>query len=116
MTKYKAFSIIFILFFGFTFAQNMEPKFEKQNDLTKATYFYENGDVKEIGYFKNEKLQGKWVSYNQKGKITAIANYENGIKEGMWYINTDGAVKELTYQSNKLIKVKDLDKTELSLL
>lgn len=107
MKKHKALAIIFILFIGFTFAQNVEPKFEKQDDLTKATYFFDNGDIKEVGYFKNQKLDGKWVSYNQKGKITTIANYENGKKEGTWFVVTNDTVRELTYKSNKLINVKN---------
>ena len=108
MKKLLSFTIMFILFISISLAQNVEPKFEKQDNLTKATYYFDNGDIKEVGFFKNKKLQGKWISYNQEGKITAIANYENGIKEGTWFVVSNDTVKELTYKSNKLIGVKNI--------
>jgi len=109
-------TIVFLLFIGLSFAQNTEPKFEKQDNLTKATYYYDNGDIKETGYFKNEKLQGKWISYNKNGKVTTVANYENGKKEGIWFIISNDTVKELTYKSNKLIGVKNKKASELSFI
>ncbi|NOQ92061.1 MAG: hypothetical protein GQ552_05005 [Flavobacteriaceae bacterium] len=116
MKKLLSFTIMFILFISISLAQNVEPEFEKQDNLTKATYYFDNGDIKETGFFKNEKLQGKWITYNQEGKITAIANYENGKKEGKWYVISNDTIKELIYKSNKLIEVKNKKGTELSLI
>jgi antitoxin component YwqK of YwqJK toxin-antitoxin module len=108
MKKVITFTMSFFLFLGMTFAQEIKPKFEKQDNLTKATYYYDNGTVKETGYLKNDKLHDKWISFNKEGKITTIANYKNGIKEGKWYVVENDTVKELTYKSNKLIKVENL--------
>ena len=46
-------ALIFVLTLGV--AQEIKPQFEKQEDLVKATYFYEDGQVKEIGFFKNSR-------------------------------------------------------------
>jgi antitoxin component YwqK of YwqJK toxin-antitoxin module len=105
---------LFLLFIVITNAQEVKPKFEKQNGLTKATYYYDNGAIKEVGFFKNEKLHDKWISYNKEGDITTIAIYNNGKKDGKWYVVTNDSIKELTYKSNKLIKIKNVKGTELS--
>ena len=111
-----SFLLVFVFFTSISTAQNVEPKFEKQDNLTKATYYFDNGNIKEVGFFKNEKLQGKWVTYNQDGKITAIANYQNGKKEGKWFVISKDSIKELTYKSNKLIEIKNMKGNELSLI
>lgn len=109
--------ITFCFFFSFMmgsgFAQNIKPKFEKQDELTKVTYYFDNGKIKETGFFRSTKLQGKWIKYNNKGEITTIANYENGKKEGKWFVLINNKVKALTYKTNKLIQVKDLQKEHL---
>lgn len=40
------------------FAQTEKPVLEKEGNLVKATYYHENGKVKQQGYFKNGKLDG----------------------------------------------------------
>ena len=112
----KNYIIIFfaLLYTGVAIGQNTKPKFEKQDDLVKATYFYEDGNVKQIGFFKNKKLHGEWTYFNQKGEKTTIAKYENGMKTGTWLVLSDGIVKEVTYDKNKIVEVKDLEETDLA--
>ena len=99
-----------------SFAQAVEPTFEKQDDLVKATYFYDNGIIKEVGFFKDNKLQDQWISYNQEGKIKVVAFYNEGKKDGKWYLVGDESVKEVTYKSNKIIKVEEVQDLELSFI
>ncbi len=105
---------LFLLFVVTAYAQEVQPKFEKQAGLTKATYYYGNGAVKEVGFFKDNKLHNKWVSYSKEGDITTIAMYNNGKKDGKWYVIVNDSIKELTYKSNKLIKIETVKGTELS--
>lgn len=97
-------------------AQDKEPTFERQDDLVKATYYHDNGMIKEVGYFKNDKLHDQWIKYDQAGKIKIVATYDNGLKDGKWYIVGDDSVKEITYQSNKILKVEEVEGTELSFI
>ncbi|MCP4884068.1 MAG: hypothetical protein GY908_09765 [Flavobacteriales bacterium] len=113
MKKLIAAVIVCMMTLSTSFAQEKEPKFEKQEDLVKATYYHDNGMVKEVGFFKNEKLHDKWVSYNKEGKIKVVAFYNNGEKDGKWYMIGDDAVKEVTYKSNKIVNVKEVDKSDL---
>jgi hypothetical protein len=34
------------------------PKFEKQSDLLKVKYFYEDGSINQVGFFAKDKLHG----------------------------------------------------------
>ena len=116
MKKFIASIVVFLMIVTVSFAQQMEPTFEKQEDLVKATYYHDIGMVKEVGFFKNDKLHDKWVSYNEEGKIKVVAMYNNGEKDGKWYMIGDDAVKEVTYQSNKIVKVQEVEKADLSFL
>ena len=40
-----------------TFAQNREPKLEEVNGLVKATYYHENGEIQQEGFFADGKLE-----------------------------------------------------------
>jgi len=116
MKKISAYLVLFLLMVNVSFAQGIEPKFEKENDLVKATYYHDNGIVKEIGFFKEDKLHDKWISYNQEGKIKVVAFYNNGLKEGKWYLVGKDSVKEVTYKSNKVVKVQMVEESALSFI
>lgn len=94
---------------SFSFSQSIEPQLEVSGNLVKATYFYENGSIQQVGYFKNGKLDGKWNLYNENGIILTIAEYSNGEKTGVWkYFNDSIAVKEVTYSKNSIISENDI--------
>jgi len=116
MKRFVMTSVIFVLMVNMSFAQAVEPTFEKQDDLVKATYYYDNGIIKEVGFFKDNKLQDQWISYNQEGKIKVVAFYNEGKKDGKWYLVGDESVKEVTYKSNKIIKVEEVQDLELSFI
>ena len=116
MNRLIATLVLFILTVQISFAQSKKPVFERQNNLVKATYFYDNGAIKEVGYFKNDKLHSQWISYNEEGKVKVTARYKNGKKHGKWYFVGDDTVKEVNYKSNKIIKVKDVEELDTSLI
>ena len=116
MKKSLLFIALGLFLVNVSFAQEVKPSFEKQNDLVKATYFYEDGQIKEVGFFKDDKLHDKWISYDKTGKVKVVANYENGMKEGTWYITGENSVKVVTYKSNRVVKVEEVDELEESLI
>ncbi|WP_417884792.1 toxin-antitoxin system YwqK family antitoxin [Zunongwangia sp.] len=91
-------------------AQNghKKPVFEKQNELIKGTYYYEDGNVKQEGTYKDGKLHGEWVSYDKNGKKIAYATYANGKKVGTWYFWQGSLVKKVNYDSNKIVVVSTI--------
>jgi antitoxin component YwqK of YwqJK toxin-antitoxin module len=98
--------VLFVTSLGFS--QNIQPTFKKSGDLVKATYYYENGNIKTQGFFKNNKLTGKWVAYDEQGNKKQVAYYKEGKKDGKWMIWTKDAVKEINYKNNQIVYVNSL--------
>lgn len=99
-----------ILVMAFTFgamAQDVEPKFEKEGDKVKATYFHANGEISQQGYFMNEKLEGEWHMFNDKGDKIAMGNYSKGAKTGTWMFWEGDSVKEVSFSDNRIAAVTE---------
>lgn len=99
------------------FAQDKtpEPVFEKQGDLIKGTFYYEDGSVRQEGTYKDGKLHGEWISYNQNGEKTAIANYTQGEKSGKWFFWSSDKLTEVDYENSRIATVNNW-KNESSLV
>lgn len=103
----KIIILALILVSAIGYSQTEKPTFEKEGDLVKATYYYDNGNVKVQGFFKNKKLTGVWTAFDNDGKKTKIANYENGVKTGKWFIWDKDSLKEINYDNNVIVAVND---------
>lgn len=104
----KNITLALALIFSFAvFAQEkaVEPKFEKDGKMVKATYYHENGEIAQIGHYLNGKLQGEWISYDVTGEKIAIANYDEGKKTGKWFFWNDETLKEVDYTDNRIANV-----------
>ena len=89
-----------------SYAQEVKPKFERLEDgKIQATYFHENGEVAQQGFFLNEKRHGEWTSYNVKGEKTAQAEFNKGVKTGKWFIWSDDKLTEVDYNNNQIAAV-----------
>jgi antitoxin component YwqK of YwqJK toxin-antitoxin module len=99
-----------VLFSGIIFGQDAKPVLEPFGKKIKATYFYENGQVQQEGYFVNGKLDGIWVSYNEAGDKISSGEYLAGLKTGKWFFwaQVDGknSVSEVDFSNNQIEKVK----------
>lgn len=102
--------LMMILVMAFTFgavAQDVEPKFEKEGNKVKATYFHANGEISQLGYFMNEKLEGEWKMFNDKGDKIAMGNYSKGVKTGTWMFWEGDTVKEVSFSDNRIAAVTE---------
>ncbi|GGD88041.1 hypothetical protein GCM10011412_27330 [Maribacter cobaltidurans] len=93
-------------------AQQVEPKFEKVGDKVKATYFHANGEISQQGFFLNEKLEGKWTMFDDKGEKIAMGNYDKGVKTGKWLFWEGDTVKEVNFDNNRIASVEKMDAKE----
>jgi antitoxin component YwqK of YwqJK toxin-antitoxin module len=92
-----------------------KPKLESIDDEVIATYYYENGNVKQVGNFVDGKLNGKWISYSEDGKVQAIAQFKDGKKNGKWqYFNSAFVTKEVAYKNNIIEQVVVVNKNPVA--
>jgi antitoxin component YwqK of YwqJK toxin-antitoxin module len=91
---------------GLTFAQNSKPFLEQEGNLVKATYYYENGKVQQQGYFKDGKLTGQWVAFDESGNKKSIGEYTNGEKTGKWFFWNDKSLSEVDYSDSRVAAIK----------
>ncbi len=96
-----------ILVSGMLSAQETEPKLEAYGNLVKATYYYENGQVQQTGFFKDGKLEGQWVSYYENGNKKSVGEFSNGQKTGKWVLFNENALTEVNYADNAVASVKN---------
>lgn len=116
----KCIILLAILFTGMIFAQESKPVLEPFGKKVRATYFFENGQVQQEGFFENGKLQGIWVSFDEKGNKTSSGEYTNGIKTGKWFFwsekNDNGFnnLTEVDYSNNRIASVKNWKQESLA--
>ena len=80
--------------------------FKVKNDLIEATLYHDNGQIAQTGFYtKDNKLHGKWISYDAQGNKTAIAQYNKGMRVGTWMFYQGDTLKEVTYTNNAITQV-----------
>jgi len=67
----KCIIILVVLFSGTIFSQEIKPILEPFGKMVRATYFHENGQILQQGFYENGKLQGVWVAFDEKGNKTS---------------------------------------------
>ncbi len=100
-------SLVAILFSAVVSSQQTKPELEVVDSKVKATYYFENGTVQQQGFFKNGKLDGTWVAYDEAGHKKAIAEYRNGNKIGKWFFWNDSCLTEVDYSDSRIANVKN---------
>ncbi|HWR94166.1 MAG TPA: hypothetical protein VN192_03085 [Flavobacterium sp.] len=110
----KKFIVLAVLMFaGSIYSQNAKPVLEPYGKKVKATYFYENGQIQQVGFFENGKLEGNWVSYNENGDKIAMGEYTKGVKTGKWLFWTNEQLAEVDYSKNNITAVKSWTQTAM---
>jgi antitoxin component YwqK of YwqJK toxin-antitoxin module len=98
---------------SFMFAQEVKPKFEVVDQMVKATYYYENGQVKQQGLYLDGKLHGKWIAYNEDGTKQSIGEYNKGAKVGKWFFWNEDTLNEVDFDDSRIAEVKKWSKEAL---
>ena len=106
--------IIFALCSSMIYAQQVqvEPTFESDGDAVAVTTYYEDGSVKEEGFYKNKQLHGEWNLYNREGDKITRAYYKNGQKTGKWIFLNNGVVTEVDYDDNRITNIQKWNKNQ----
>jgi antitoxin component YwqK of YwqJK toxin-antitoxin module len=91
---------------GLTFAQVAKPVLEQEGNFVKVTYYYDNGQIQQQGHFKDGKLEGKWMAFDQQGNKKSIGEYTEGQKTGKWFFWSDKSLSEVDYSNSRVASVK----------
>lgn len=109
----KKLALIFAILFSIgVSAQENKPLMEKQGDLTKATYFHDNGEIAQIGFYKNQKPHGEWIAFNSDGEKIAIGEYNLGVKTGKWFFWNEKQLSEVDYSNGRVANVTQWNNAE----
>lgn len=109
----KAIFFLAVMFSVCMYPQDTEPTLEKVGKMVKATYFHENGEIAQTGYFLNDKLHGQWFMYDVSGKKIASGKYNEGMKSGKWFFWEAQILKEVDFADNKIVNVKNWNQSEV---
>lgn len=96
------------------FSQKPEPTFERDGDMLKATYYHDNGEVAQQGYFLNGQLHGEWVMFDPQGDKMASGTYDQGKKTGKWFFWKADRLHEVDYAANRIVHVKEWSQAALA--
>ena len=91
-----------VLISGMMFAQK-EPKLEVVGNLVKATYYHDNGQIQQEGFFKDGKLEGKRpfvasdkpvskIPKSERGGLVGQVDANVGFKE--WFAKQDSSFQK----------------------
>lgn len=66
--------------------------------------YHENGQVKELGCYRQGKRDGVWKQYSDTGVLLAQAGFSNGHRQGVWVFRNveDQTIGKLMYTSGQL--------------
>ncbi|WP_461533783.1 toxin-antitoxin system YwqK family antitoxin [Sinomicrobium sp.] len=105
MKKIMIFAVMLVSAGVFAQKAEIKPKFEKEGNLIKATYYHDNGEIAQTGFFKDGKVHGEWQSYNIEGKKVATGKYDEGQKVGKWFFWSDKTLNEVTFEDSRIVNV-----------
>jgi antitoxin component YwqK of YwqJK toxin-antitoxin module len=94
-----------VLMSSMIFAQKETPKLEVVDNMVKATYYYDNGTIQQEGFFKDGKLEGKWIAYDPQGNKLSVGEYSNGQKTGKWFFWNEARLSQVDYTNNQVAYV-----------
>lgn len=104
MKKYFISAVMLVS--AFVSAQETQPKLEIVGQMVKATYYHDNGQIAQQGYFRDGKADGKWVSFDTNGNKKSIGEYASGKKTGKWFFWNDAVLNEVDYSNSRIASVQ----------
>ena len=87
----------------------IEEKFFKQGKEEKNIgYYYPSGNIKFVGFMKNDSVNGKFVQYHENGKVKFKGQFIMGYPDGKWlgYDSLGNKVSTQNFKKGNLILEK----------
>ena len=109
MKKILLIALMFLTFNSYSQIQSVW-KFETKGDLQEVTLYYENGNIKNHGFYTEDgKLHASWESYYIDGSRKCYSTYNFGVKVGIWTYWDKNKITKVEYDNNKIISEKEFN-------
>lgn len=85
---------------------NIKAKYSTiEEGLTKVTFYFEEGGVRETGYVQNDQRTGSWESFDRNGNKLCHGFYSENEKVGSWtfWSSTGDVYSTLIYNDNEVV-------------
>lgn len=107
MKKLKLLLLSIAIFSGgiLTAQEDVNRELKINGDLIEVTYYHDNGEIAQTGFYKNEKPHGEWIAFDREGNKTALGKYTEGVKTGKWFFWNDETLSEVDYSENRIASV-----------
>lgn len=86
-------------------AQQPTPKHEVVDQMVKSTFYHDNGQVHQQGFYKDGKPHGQWTMFDADGKKVAMGQYVEGQKTGKWFYWQNAELTEVSYTDSRVAAV-----------
>ncbi len=83
--------------------EDLEHVYNRFDRVVKVEIFHDNGELYQRGYLKNNKLHGRWESYDIDGNLAVIGEFIKGKKTGKWFFWGNKNFTEVNFQNNKVV-------------
>ena len=101
--KYLIPIFLFSVTLGIAQASKKEVSIPKNMEL--ITVYHDNGEISQMGYLKNNLLEGTWGSFDTQGAKQSSGIYKKGRKTGKWLFWQKTILVEVHYDANEIKKV-----------
>ena len=73
-------------------------------DSVLLNFIYTNGETAAVGIYLEQKKHRQWKYYNDKGHLSTIENYYNGVRHGVFitYFANDSVYEKKEYKNGNL--------------
>lgn len=86
---------------------NLKSKgvFKQNQRVGQWMFFHFNGNISEAGVYRNGKKSGQWGEYDRKGRLKKQLTYADGLKEGrfMEFDTAKNIINEGVYHADSII-------------
>jgi antitoxin component YwqK of YwqJK toxin-antitoxin module len=83
--------------------EDLEHMYNRLDPMSQVVIYHDNGNIYQKGFLKNDKLHGRWESFDNNGNLVVVGEYKNGKKKGKWFFWNDNQLKEVNFKNNKVL-------------
>ena len=109
MKKYILLALSFFSFFMYSQVEleskniNLNELQSKSGQITEIILYHDNGKIYQKGFLKNNKLHGRWESFDNNGNLVVVGEFKNGKKRGKWFFWNENNLREVNFKNNKVL-------------